>query len=299
MSEPAVGFVGTGIMGEPMALNLTKAGYRVKVWNRSPEKLRSLIAAGAEPCADTRDVAQGVTTLICMLSDGPTCDKVLFGPAGVVSAMAPDTSVIVMSSIPVETAIAQSQKAAQYRIRYLDAPVSGGQRGAQEAGLAIMVGGSQIDFARVQPLLAAMGRPVLVGPVGTGQLAKLANQMIVASTIATVAEALLLVERGGADPAKVCEALAGGFADSTILQRHGKRMIENDFRPGGAARWQLKDTNAALAYSQKLGLTLPVARLVDSLFQAMVANGDGDLDHSGLIRELRRQNGLSPERTVV
>ena len=123
--------------------------------------------------------------------------------------------------------------------------------------------------------------------------------MIVASTIATVAEALLLVERGGADPAKICEALAGGFADSTILQRHGKRMIEDEFRPGGAARWQLKDTNAALAYSQKLGLTLPVARQVDSMFQAMVANGDGDLDHSGLIRELRRQNGLPPARTIV
>jgi 3-hydroxyisobutyrate dehydrogenase-like beta-hydroxyacid dehydrogenase len=140
-----------------------------------------------------------------------------------------------------------------------------------------------------------MGRPVRVGPVGCGQLAKLMNQMIVASTIAAVAEALLVAERGGADPAKVREALSGGFADSPILQQHAVRMIENNFVPGGAAKWQLKDTRNALTYAQSVGLSLPVATLVDSLFEDMVQHGDGELDHSGLIRELRRRNGIVVE----
>ncbi len=293
MTRPAVGFVGTGIMGEPMAHHLLEAGYPLRVWNRSPEKLASLTAAGAIPCADARAVAHGITTLICMLSDGPACDAVLFGSSGVVAAMTPGTTVIVMSSIPIETAVEQSRRAAEHGVRYMDAPVSGGQLGARNATLAIMVGGKEDDFATAMPLLAVMGRPVRVGPVGCGELAKLVNQMIVASTIATVAEALLLAERGGADPAKVREALTGGFADSSILQQHARRMIENDFTPGGAAKWQLKDTRTALAYSQSIGLSLPALGLVNSLFEEMVLHGDGELDHSGLIRELRRRNGLA------
>ena len=240
MTKPAVGFIGTGIMGEPMAHHLLEAGYPLRVWNRSPDKLISLIAAGAVPCVDARSVSQGITTLICMLSDGPACDAVLFGSPGVVASMTPGSTLVVMSSIPVETAVEQSRRAAEHGIRYMDAPVSGGQLGARKASLAIMVGGSKEDFAATMPLLAVMGRPVRVGPVGCGELAKLVNQIIVASTIATVAEALLLAERGGADPTKVREALTGGFADSTILQQHARRMIENDFTPGGAAKWQLR-----------------------------------------------------------
>jgi 3-hydroxyisobutyrate dehydrogenase-like beta-hydroxyacid dehydrogenase len=291
--ERAVGFVGTGIMGEPMALHLVKAGYRLKVWNRSAAKLQSLREAGAGICAEARDAAKGVFALICMLGDGPTCDQVLFGAGGAVAAMERDAILIVMSSIPVETAVEQARKCVECGVRYLDAPVSGGQRGAQQASLAIMVGGDEQDFASARKLLSAMGRPVRVGPVGTGQLAKIANQMIVASTIAIVSEALLLAERGGADPAKVREALAGGFADSPIMQQHARRMIENDFKPGGPAKWQLKDTHTAVALAKSLGLMLPVVGLVDLLFQDMVANGDGELDHSGLIRELRRRNGLA------
>jgi 3-hydroxyisobutyrate dehydrogenase-like beta-hydroxyacid dehydrogenase len=292
MTDRAVGFIGTGIMGQPMALHLVEHGYRVKVWNRSREKLRELIAAGAEACPDASAAAQNVSALICMSSDGPTCDEVLFGERGAVYNMARDAIVIVMSSIPVETAARQAKRAAECGVRYLDAPVSGGQRGAQQASLAIMVGGAEHDFASARELFTVMGRPVLVGPVGSGQLAKIANQMIVAGTIATVSEALLLAQRGGADPAKVREALSGGFADSTILQQHGKRMIENNFTPGGPAKWQLKDTHTAVALTKSLGLSLPIVNLVDSLFEDMVAHGDGDLDHSGLIRELRRRNGL-------
>jgi 3-hydroxyisobutyrate dehydrogenase-like beta-hydroxyacid dehydrogenase len=283
-------------MGEPMAMHVVKAGYRVKVWNRSQDKLSALVAAGAESCPHARAAAQGVSVLICMLSDGPTCDEVLFGERGAVAGMPRGSTVVVMSSIPVETAFRESQRAAEFGVGYLDAPVSGGQRGAQQGNLAIMAGGSQTDFDSVRELLSTMGRPVLVGPVGCGELAKIANQMIVASTIATVSEAILLVERGGGDPAKVREALTGGFADSTILQQHARRMIENDFKPGGPAKYQLKDTHTAIALAKSLGVSLPVANLVDSLFQDMVAHGDGDLDHSALIRELRRRNGLSPSK---
>lgn len=292
MNDRAVGFIGTGIMGEPMALHLIKAGYHVKVWNRSPDKVAALIEAGAEACPNSGAAATGVSALVLMVSDGPACDQVLFGENGAVRAMSRDSIVIVMSSIPVETAVAEARKCAEVGVHYLDAPVSGGQRGAQEAKLAIMVGGAQRDFDASRELLAVMGGPVLIGPVGSGQLAKIANQMIVASTIATVSEALLLAERGGADPAKVREALSGGFADSTILQQHGRRMIENDFKPGGPAKWQLKDTHTAVALGKSMGLTLPLVSLVDTLFEDMIAHGDGDLDHSALIRELRRRNGL-------
>lgn len=281
-------------MGEPMAHHLLKAGYSVRAWNRSPEKMNSLVAAGAVQCFEAREAGLGVSVLICMLSVDSICNEVLFD-GGVIAAMAPGATVVMMSSIAVETAVEQARFAAGYGVRYLDAPVSGGQAGARNGTLAIMVGGSEEDFAAVEPVLACMGRPVLVGPVGCGQLSKLVNQLIVASTIAAVAEALLLAERGGADTARVREALAGGFADSPILQQHARRMIENDFKPGGAAKWQLKDTRNAMAYSQSVGLSLPVGSLVNSLFEEMVEHGDGDLDHSGLIRELRRRNGLAVE----
>jgi 2-hydroxy-3-oxopropionate reductase len=297
MVKSVVGFIGTGIMGEPMALHLVKAGYRVKVWNRTREKLRELIAAGAEACADARSATEGVSAVICMLSDGPACDEVLFGEHGAVAAMPPNATLIVMSSIPVETAVAQARRCALRGVRYLDAPVSGGQRGAKEATLAIMAGGAERDFESARELFSVLGRPVLIGPVGSGQLAKIANQMIVACTVATVSEALLLAERGGADPAKVREALLGGFADSTILRQHAPRIIENDFKPGGPAKWQLKDTHTAMALANSLGLSLPVASLVDSLFQDLIAHGDGELDHSALIRELRRRNGLPLPQT--
>ncbi|MGE8098685.1 NAD(P)-dependent oxidoreductase [Pseudomonas fluorescens] len=293
MTQQNIGFIGTGIMGLPMATHLIKSGHLLKVWNRTPGKLGTLIQAGAAPCETPQEVAKDSNVVICMLSDGQTCDTVLLGAKGVLAAMSPGATLIVMSSIPVETAIVQSQVAASYGVAYLDAPVSGGEKGAKAASLAIMAGGDSATFADVENVLACMGRPVHVGPAGTGELAKLVNQLIVASTIAAVSEALLLAEQGGADPAKVREALSGGFADSPILQQHGQRMLSNDFAPGGPAKWQLKDTRTALAYAAELGLDLPVAKLVDGLFESMVFAGDGELDHSGLIRQLRRHNGLT------
>ena len=292
MSLATVGFIGTGIMGKPMARNLLQAGYPVRAWNRSPSKAQELTAHGAEVLPTPALAAKGAQVLVCMLSDGPTCDEVLFGEGGAARVLAPGALVIVMSSIAVDSAVEQARQCAALGLHYLDAPVSGGERGAREASLAIMVGGEVAAFEQGRQVLAAMGRPVHVGPAGTGELSKLVNQLIVASTIATVAEGLLLAERGGADPVKVHEALLGGFVDSPIWRQHGQRMLDNDFTPGGPAKWQLKDTRTALAQAQKLGLSLPVGSLVDGLFQAMIEAGDGELDHAGLIRQLRRHNQL-------
>jgi len=292
MTLETMAFIGTGIMGKPMVRNLLQAGYPVQIWNRSAAKAAELATHGAKVFQSAAQAANGAKVLICMLSDGPTCDQVLFGEGGAALALAEGALLIVMSSIPVETAVEHARLCAAQGLRYLDAPVSGGERGAREASLAIMVGGDAAAFEQGRAVLAAMGRPVHVGPAGTGQLSKLVNQLIVASTIATVAEGLLLAERGGADPAKVHQALLGGFVDSPIWRQHGQRMLDNDFTPGGAAKWQLKDTHTALAQARALGLTLPVANLVDGLFQKMVEAGDGELDHAGLIRQLRRDNPL-------
>jgi len=271
---------------------LLRVGFPVRAWNRSPAKAATLAADGAQVLDSAAAAAQGADVLICMLSDGPTCTEVLFGANGAALALRPGALVVVMSSIPVDAATDHARRCAGLGLEYLDAPVSGGERGAREGSLAIMAGGTPQAFEQGQAVLAAMGRPVLVGPAGSGELAKLVNQLIVASTIATVAEGLLLAERGGADPAKVHEALMGGFVDSPIWRQHGKRMIDDEFTPGGPAKWQLKDTRTALAHAHGLGLSLPVATLVDGLFSALVDAGDGDLDHAALIRQLRRHNHL-------
>jgi 3-hydroxyisobutyrate dehydrogenase-like beta-hydroxyacid dehydrogenase len=283
-----VGLLGTGIMGGPMAARLVAAGFAVTAWNRSPETLAGLAGVAAAPTA--REAVDGAGVVICMLSSGEVCDAVLLGPDGAMAAMTPGATLVVMSSIPVGTARRQAAACADRDLAYVDAPVSGGERGAKEGSLAIMAGGDAAAIEALTPVFAPLGRPTRVGPVGSGQLAKLANQLIVASNICAVAEALLLAERGGADPAKVREALLGGFADSTVLRQHGLRMVTGDFVPGGPAKYQIKDTGTALALAESLGLALPVAEQVDRLFRDLVANGGGDLDHSAAIVELRRRN---------
>jgi 3-hydroxyisobutyrate dehydrogenase-like beta-hydroxyacid dehydrogenase len=290
----SIGFLGTGIMGVRMAGRLAGAGHAVRAWNRTRAKAERLAPQGVDVVATAADAARGADVVVCMLSSGPVCDEVLLGEGGALAAMPSGAALVVMSSIPVDTARAQARAAAAGGVGYLDAPVSGGEKGAIEGTLAIMAGGDEALFARLRPVLEVMGRPTLVGPAGTGELAKLVNQLIVAGTIAIVAEGVLLAERGGADPAKVRTALLGGFASSTILDQHAPRMIAGDFRPGGPARHQLKDTATAVALARELGLALPVTELVDGLFDDLVAHGDGDLDHSALIRELRRRNGLPP-----
>ncbi|ODN69534.1 2-hydroxy-3-oxopropionate reductase [Methylobrevis pamukkalensis] len=234
---------------------------------------------------------QDADAVVVMLSSGPVCDEVLGGADGVIAAMVPGASLVVMSSIPVETARAQAETCAARSLAYVDAPVSGGVRGAEAGTLAIMAGGEAEAVAALAPLFAAMGRLTHVGPAGCGQLAKLCNQIIVAANICAVAEALVLAGRGGADPARVREALLGGFADSTVLRQHGERMVTGNFVPGGPAKYQIKDTGTALDVAAGVGLDLPVATAVDRLFRDLVDNGGGDLDHSAVYRELLRRHG--------
>ncbi|GAN54655.1 NAD(P)-dependent oxidoreductase [Tanticharoenia sakaeratensis] len=287
-----IGFLGTGLMGAPMARRLAGAGFAVSAWNRSREKATALADAGIAAVDQLAEVARDARAVIGMLSSDDACRDVLLGDGGVLAAMAPGSILIVMSSISVPMARELADAAAARGVACLDAPVSGGVAGAEAGTLAIMVGGDAAVFEDARDILRPMGRPVRIGPVGTGALAKLANQMIVAGTIALVAEAFVLAEQGGADPARLREALAGGFADSIILQRQGQRMIVGDFVPGGPAKYQIKDSGAALALAGEVGLDLPVARLVDGLFRELVAAGDGELDHSALIRQVRRRNGL-------
>ncbi|MCX8572624.1 MULTISPECIES: NAD(P)-dependent oxidoreductase [Hyphomicrobiales] len=285
-----IGFVGTGIMGGHMARRLAEAGFPVMAWNRSSAKSEALGAYGVSQASQAAQVGCDVDIVICMLSSGPVCDEVLFGTGGVAAAMAPGSILVVMSSIPVDTARNQAVRAGQKGIRYVDAPVSGGEAGARDGTLAIMAGGDEDLVGELAPILTLLGRVTHVGPVGSGSLAKLANQLIVASNICAVAEALLLAERGGASPARVREALSGGFADSTVFRQHGRRMIESDFAPGGPAKYQIKDTGTALELAGSLGLHLPVATEVDRIFRGLVEHGGGDLDHSAAILELRRLN---------
>ncbi|GAB2781552.1 NAD(P)-dependent oxidoreductase [Halomonas shantousis] len=291
-NDNKIGFLGTGIMGAPMAGRLANAGYQVKAWNRTLSKAEALVPLGVEVANTPSQVITDADVVIVMLSSGPVCDEMLLGAQSIIETMPRESLLIVMSSIPVDSARRQAEAAAARHIQYLDAPVSGGEQGAIEGKLAIMAGGEPAAFERASPVLAPLGHSVRVGPAGTGQLAKLVNQLVVASTIATVSEAMLLAERGGADPAKVREALLGGFADSTILRAHAPRMLARDFTPGGPSKWQLKDTRTAVSLAEELALDLPVASLVNQLFANLVAHGDGELDHSALFRELRRRNNL-------
>lgn len=233
MAGTELALLGTGLMGAPMARNLLRAGHDVRVWNRTREKAEALAADGAVVCDSPADAVAGARGVITMLSDGPTVATLVEDEA-VTAALSDGAVWIDMSSAKPEEARAQAAHLAGFGVQHLDAPVSGGTRGAEAGSLAIMVGGQTSIFDQMEGVLSAMGRPVHVGPSGAGQLSKLANQGIVAVTIAAVAEAMLLLQKGGADPAAVRRALKGGFADSTILQQHGERMTTGDFTPGGA-----------------------------------------------------------------
>ncbi len=286
---PTVGFTGTGAMGFQMARRLAECGYQVRVWNRTAEKAERLIPLGIQVEANAADVARDADFVICMLATDKACDEILFNAGQVVKSMKIGSTLIVMSSIPVETAKRQSKKARAYGVDYLDAPVSGDEKRAEHATLTIMAGGNAEVFERSRVLLTAMGRPTHVGPTGAGQLAKLVHHMMEACSLTAVAEALLFAERGGADPAKVQEALLGEFADANALRQHGQRMVNSDFIPGKAARYQTQDTGTAIAHAREMGLELPMLHLVESLFAGLVERGNGELDHSAIILELRRR----------
>ncbi len=289
MATEKVALLGTGLMGFPMARNLASAGIPLTVWNRTRAKAEPLEAHGAAVADTVAEAIAGADIIISMMSDGPTVLAVLEKDAGSLKAGA---LWVDMSSTKPEEARAQADMLAKSGVSHLDAPVSGGTRGAEAASLAIMVGGKITDVARAQPVFEAMGRPVHVGPSGTGQLSKLCNQTIVAITIGAVAEAMLLAEKGGADPAALRAALKGGFADSVILQQHGERMTTGNFVPGGLSKFQLKDLDNVMTEAGHLGLALPMAEGVRDRFAHFVDNMNGaDQDHSGLYLELKARQG--------
>ena len=290
MATQKVALLGTGLMGFPMARNLVEAAVPLTVWNRTKAKAQPLAALGAEVADTTIEAVKDADIIITMMSDGPTVLAVI---AEVSDALKAGALWIDMSSTKPVEARAQADALEPLNVAHLDAPVSGGTKGAEAASLAIMVGGQAANVERAKPTLAAMGNPVHVGPSGTGQLSKLCNQTIVAVTIGAVAEAMLLAEQGGADPAALRAALKGGFADSTILQQHGERMTTGNFEPGGLSKFQLKDLDNVLFEAEAVNLKLPMTTGVRDRFAHFVDHMDGaDKDHSGLYLELRKQNGM-------
>jgi 2-hydroxy-3-oxopropionate reductase len=279
-----LGFIGLGIMGSPMALHLVKAGQTVHVATRG-QIPAALLDAGAVACSTAQEVAGRSDIVFIMVPDTPDVEKVLFGPSGVAAGLAKGKTVVDCSSIDPIATRTFAQKIKALGCDYLDAPVSGGEVGAKAASLTIMVGGESAAFERVRPLFELMGKNIThVGGVGDGQVCKVANQIIVALNIAAVSEALVFASKAGADPAKVRQALMGGFASSRILEVHGERMIKRTFNPGFRIALHQKDLGLALAGARALGVALPQTASVAQLMQACAAHGWDQLDHSALVK---------------
>jgi 2-hydroxy-3-oxopropionate reductase len=269
-----------------MALRLLRAGYRVRVWNRTGAKAAALRADGAEPGSSVAEAVRGADIVITMLEAGAAVDAVM---ADALVSLSPGTLWIDMSSTAHAEALAFHARLEAQGCRFIDAPVSGGVAGAEAGTLAIMAGGALDDFSQAEPVLAAMGRPTLVGPAGSGQVAKLCNQLIVGATLNIVAEALLLAQAAGADPAAVRSAIRGGFAESRILEMHGQRMLDRNFIPGGQVKSQLKDLRNVLAAAADAGLALPVAALVTASYES-IAQEHPQGDHSAALLALEKKN---------
>ena len=284
-----IGFIGTGLMGLPMAKNILKAKYNLKAFNRSQNKAAPLKDQGAEISSSIKEAVNDSDIVITMLTDDTAVDEIM-SSSDFLESLKSESIVIDMSSVKPSTATKHGNNLKSKNINYLDAPVSGGTIGAEEASLAIMVGGEQDIFNRASEILKTMGNPTLVGPVGSGQVSKLANQIIVGLTIGAVAEAVTLCEKAGADPVKMISALSGGWADSKILQTHGKRMIDKDFSPKGKTSTHLKDMNNILDCANNFNTHLPISKLVKEMYKALVENGHGNKDHSSLYMEIERMN---------
>ena len=276
-------------MGLPMSKNLVKAGYNLTVFNRSKNKAEPLKEFGAKISNTLKDAVDGSDIVITMLTDDTAVDEVM-NNSDFLNNLKPGAIVIDMSSVKPTTATKHGDNLKLKEINYLDAPVSGGTIGAEEASLAIMVGGEKNIFDDAIDILKKMGNPTLVGPIGSGQVSKLANQIIVGLTIGAVAEAVTLCEKAGADPNKMIKALSGGWADSKVLQTHGKRMINKDFTPKGRTSVHLKDMNNILECANNYNTHLPISNLVKEMYKSLVDNGHGETDHSSLYKEIERIN---------
>jgi len=294
-----IAFLGLGIMGRPMAGHLQAAGHGLRLAAHRSPLPQELLDGGAVACASAREAITGAEVVILMLPDTPDVEQALFGPAGIAEALAQGTCVIDMSSIDPIATRGFASRLAERGCDYVDAPVSGGEVGARNAALTVMCGAEPQVFERVRPLLETMAKSITrVGGIGDGQVAKVANQIIVALNIEAVAEALVFAAAAGADPAKVREALMGGFASSRVLEVHGERMIKRTFAPGFRIELHQKDLGLALSGATALGVALPATANAQQLFSACVARGGGAWDHSAMVRALElladRQVGEDP-----
>ncbi len=296
-AQQNIGFIGLGIMGAPMAGHLLKAGHRLFVNTRSKVS-QDLIDGGATVCTSAQEVARAADIIMLMLPDTPDVEKVLFGAGGVSAGLSAGKTVVDHSSIDPLATKQFGQRIKALGCDYLDAPVSGGEVGAKAASLTIMVGAEPAAFERVKPLFELMGKNItLVGGIGDGQICKVANQIIVALNIAAVGEALVFASKAGADPAKVRQALMGGFAASRILEVHGERMIKRTFNPGFRIALHQKDLNLALQSAKSLNMALPQTAIAAQLMQTCAALGHGQMDHSVLVRALEAmaQHPVQPD----
>jgi len=284
MAKPMIGFIGLGIMGKPMARNLMKAGYALLVHNRSRTVVEELRQEGAQTAESAKEVAERSEIIITMLPDSPDVELVYTGENGLFEGAKPGRLLIDMSSISPVVTRKLVTEAEKRGLEMLDAPVSGGEAGAVSATLSIMIGGKAPAVERAMPIFQSLGKNIVhVGEAGAGQVTKAANQMVVGTTIAIVSEALVLAAKAGVDPAKVRQALLGGFAQSKILDAHGQKMLERNFKPGFRIRLHEKDMKIALATGSEYGVPLVVSALVAQMMTAMKSMGKGDLDHSGLV----------------
>ena len=284
-----ISFIGIGLMGFPMAKNLLKSGFNLRAYNRSQDKADRLKEFGAEISTSIKDVVTNSDVIITMLTDDAAVEKVM-GSDEFISNIKEGATVIDMSSVNPVITKKYFKILKEKTINYLDAPVSGGTIGAEEASLAIMVGGDEETFKQCYDLLKILGNPTLVGPVSSGQISKLANQIIVGVTIGAVAEAVTLCEKSGTNPNKMIEALSGGWADSKILQTHGKRMINKDFTPKGKTTTQLKDMTNIINAGKAAETHLPISSLVKEMYKDLVADGQGNTDHSSLYKAIEKIN---------
>jgi 2-hydroxy-3-oxopropionate reductase len=288
-----VGFIGPGIMGRPMALNLMKGGHKLWVYARRPEAMQALVAAGATACASAAEVAKHADVIFTMVSDTPDVESVIFGETGIAKHARSGSVIVDMSTISPTATKVFAERLAKQNIEMLDAPVSGGETGAINGTLSIMVGGKTQVFERVKPLFECMGKNIVhIGDNGAGQVAKACNQIVVAVTIEAVAEALTFARKNGADPARVREALMGGFAGSKIMEVHGKRMLDNDFKPGFKVGLHQKDMRIVMETAHQLGVALPGAALVTQHLNALMGTGGTDLDSAAVVKILERMSGM-------
>ena len=284
-----ISFIVIGLMGFPMAKNLLKSGFNLRAYNRSQDKADRLKEFGAEISTSIKDVVTNSDVIITMLTDDAAVEKVM-GSDEFISNIKEGATVIDMSSVNPVITKKYFKILKEKNINYLDAPVSGGTIGAEEASLAIMVGGDEETFKQCYDLLKILGNPTLVGPVSSGQISKLANQIIVGVTIGAVAEAVTLCEKSGTNPNKMIEALSGGWADSKILQTHGKRMINKDFTPKGKTTTQLKDMTNIINAGKAVETHLPISSLIKEMYKDLVADGHGNTDHSSLYNAIEKIN---------